>query len=215
MRGGAMAPINISTIVKPKIDDDPTLLLHPNIPKGASGLNPRTVLGKEWWDTERKAAELVNNYCCHACGTHKSNTREAWLEGHEVYDIDYVNCRMRYVKTVSLCSSCHAFIHSGLLVVRMQNGSISETRYVDVIKHGIAVLKQVDMHPLVQQVLHMWLAWQRMVTTSNKKALHKVLLHLPITLWIRALTKALLHELPEEEDVKWALDIEDKTFYAP
>lgn len=148
-------PINISNITQPKLPRDPTLLLHPNIPEGAAGLNPRTMLGQEWWDVERKAAEVKNNYCCYACGIHKSDTKEHWLEGHESYTIDYGKCTITYNMTVSLCNKCHSFIHSGYLLFRCVKREISRTAYLDILDHGVSLLATVGRYPNWMQVAHM------------------------------------------------------------
>lgn len=90
----------------------PELLTHPHIPSSMAGVNPRTILGREWWDVVRKQAYLANNYNCCACG---GNPSDRPLDAHEVYRFDYVDKTMTFVEVVALCKDCHAFIHSGCL----------------------------------------------------------------------------------------------------
>ena len=69
---------------------NPKYLTHPNIPKPLHGMNPRSILGKEWWDIKRREAYATHNYCCWACGIPKSKAKyHNWLEGHETYQINY------------------------------------------------------------------------------------------------------------------------------
>ena len=95
---------------------EPQLLLAPNVPKPLHGLAPRVILGQAWWDKTRRAAYKQTNYHCLACGVHKTRaTYHAWLEGHEVYSVNYELGRAKYVRSVALCQFCHNSIHDGLL----------------------------------------------------------------------------------------------------
>lgn len=85
------------------------LLAHEQIPKPMHGVNPRTVMGKEWWNEHRERAYAKNNYCCWACGDMPTR-----LEAHEVYDILGSEGRMVFVEIVALCHDCHMTIHVGL-----------------------------------------------------------------------------------------------------
>lgn len=124
----------------------PELLLLPNVPKPMHGVNPRTVLGKEWWDRTRKAAYASTGYLCAACGTSRQRAKEKhWLEGHEVYDIDYLLGRMEYVETVPLCHYCHCFIHCGRLEALSLRGEVTRRKYRAVMKHGKEVLRRAKL----------------------------------------------------------------------
>ena len=107
----------------------PALLLHPMIPHSLSGVNPRRLKGKEWWDETRKAAYAANNYCCWACGAHRMDTEEQLLDGHETYGYDFKRRVTTYTETVALCRPCHEFIHfnvlrSGRLTRRLMRGFV-------------------------------------------------------------------------------------------
>jgi hypothetical protein len=95
----------------------PEILTHPNIPKPLHGLNPRSILGIEWWDKVRYEAQKRNNFKCFACGIDKYETKEKWLEGHEYWNIDYKTGKCEVVSIEPLCHKCHNFIHSGRLAM--------------------------------------------------------------------------------------------------
>lgn len=122
----------------------PELLQHPNIPKPMHGLNPRTLLGKDWWDTTRFRVQKEQGYVCAACGTEKRNAwPNAWLECHEDYTIDYANGRIEINDFVALCPACHKFIHSGRLVV---DDEISWETKKAVMEHGWRILSAEKMY---------------------------------------------------------------------
>jgi len=125
---------------------DPTLLLLPNIPKPLHGMNPRSVLGGKWWDQERKAAYKSTNYHCESCGVHKDNAKfRKVVEGHEVYDTDYVNGKLTYLRTVPLCSLCHEYVHDGRLLSLLEQGKITRSHYSSVIQHGDRLLAEAGL----------------------------------------------------------------------
>lgn len=88
----------------------PGILLQPNIPKPLHGLNPRSVLGKDWWDWQRHEAYKKFGFRCWACGVHQWRAEyHRWLEGHESYRIDYGRGRAEMIEVQaikSLFSSC-------------------------------------------------------------------------------------------------------------
>ena len=122
----------------------PELLLHPMIPRSLSGVNPRRIKGKEWWDKTRKAAYAENNYCCWACGAHRMDTTEQLLDGHETYEYNFDKRTMRYEGTVALCRRCHEFIHFNTL----SPPSRATRRLVS----GIEYLRSVGIKPPYPQV---------------------------------------------------------------
>lgn len=127
---------------------DPSLLTHPNIPKPLHGINPRTVLGQEWWDIQRRKAYATHGYCCWACGVHKSEAKyHNWLEGHEYFDFNYDTGALILKEIVALCHSCHNFIHSRRLWIMAQKGEISGEKLLDVLNHGMTLIKRNNLTP--------------------------------------------------------------------
>lgn len=124
----------------------PEILLHPNIPKPLHGLAPRTILGQEWWDQQRKAAYAATQNRCAACGVHKSEAKyHNWLEAHELYDINYKKGLMTFKEVVAICHSCHNYIHSGRMGMMVQQGTMTEEKMNDITKHGDAILKKAKL----------------------------------------------------------------------
>lgn len=119
----------------------PEILLCPNIPQPMHGMAPRVVLGQKWWDATRKAAYASTDYCCLACSVYKFDAEcKQWLEGHELYDVDYARGRMIYLETVPLCHYCHNYIHDGRLNAMIKKRQISRAKYVAILQHGDRVL---------------------------------------------------------------------------
>ncbi len=126
---------------KPKWKRRPEILLSDNVPQPMHGTAPRVILGQAWWDATRKKAYASCSYCCIACGVHKSQAKSKhWLEGHELYKIDYPNGKMIYIEAVPLCHFCHNYIHDGRLKHLLEKGKIYQQKYVAILKHGDTVL---------------------------------------------------------------------------
>ena len=124
----------------------PEILLQNNTVKPLHKVVPRTILGRKWWDETRETAYATTDYHCIACGVHKrAAVWHKWLEGHEVYTINYREGRMTYVETVALCHSCHNFIHCGRLKAILDNGEITKDRYDSIMAHGAYVLGQAGL----------------------------------------------------------------------
>lgn len=153
----------------------PELLLAPNVPKPLHRTAPRTVLGQAWWDRERAAAYALTDNHCLACGVHKSQTTRRWMEGHEVYDIDYRKGRAVYVETVALCTTCHEFIHDGRLQAMMEKGEITKHRYQTVMLYGATVLAKAGLkkpEPPTGKIAG-WSAWRLVVDGVEHKGKYK------------------------------------------
>jgi hypothetical protein len=135
--------------VRRRMDDwtvRPGVLNHPNIPLPLHGLAPRIIKGATWWRQTREAAFKRTHYHCVACGVYKMNARlHKWLEGHELYQVDYLLGRSTYIETVPLCHCCHNYIHSGRMRAMVSKGKLSHQRYTVIIQHGDAVLSQAGI----------------------------------------------------------------------
>ena len=126
----------------------PDLLCCPNVPKPLHGINPRTILGVKWWDYKRREAYHKANYCCCACGVSKQEADyKQWLEGHEYYDLDYVNGTAVLKEIVALCYSCHSFIHSGRLYVMYRQGKISLQTITNILVSRLDIIKENGLIP--------------------------------------------------------------------
>ncbi len=126
----------------------PELLTHPHIPGGLAGVNPRSIMGREWWDEMRRDAYQRNNGHCFACGGFSGNDPyKPWLEAHECYDFDYDNKVMKFREVSALCHSCHSFIHSGRLWALYLGGDIPKEKIEYVLDRGMELLKQADLKP--------------------------------------------------------------------
>ena len=127
----------------------PEILLCPNVPKPLHGVAPRVVLGKSWWDLERRSSYESTDFHCAACGVDKYKAKwHKWLEGHELYDIDYRLGRMVYLETVPLCHFCHNFIHDGRLKELTRKGEIPQKKTAMILAHGNSVLRAAGLQKL-------------------------------------------------------------------
>ncbi len=154
----------------------PKLLLGPTIPQPMHGVNPRTILGRKWWDEQRRKACRKTDFHCQACGAWEIDAKgKQRLESHEVYRIDYARGRMYFVGIVPLCSYCHEFIHIGRLQALMENGEISQSHYVAVITHGDKVLKSAGLTrlPVYNGKIAPWPAWRLVLNRHRYLPLYK------------------------------------------
>ena len=125
----------------PKLKLRPRLLLCSNIPQPLHGAAPRVILGSKWWNETRQAAYASTEFRCLACGVPKHLALgHQWLEGHELYKINYQRGTMIYVETVPLCHYCHNYIHDGRMTAMVEKGELSAVRFKTIIQHGDRVL---------------------------------------------------------------------------
>jgi len=124
----------------------PSLLLCSSIPKPMHGVAPREVLGRNWWNKERRAAYQSTNFRCKACGVHKERAKyHQWLEAHELYRTDYRAGRMTYIESVPLCHFCHNYIHDGRLHHLLRKGEIHHAKFTNILQHGDAILRAAGL----------------------------------------------------------------------
>lgn len=121
---------------------EPKILLHPNIPKPLHGLNPRSIMGQEWWDVERRKAYASTDFHCLACGVEKHNAIiHSWLEAHEYYSFNYSIGRIKIEKIIPLCHACHCSIHNGKLMKDLFSSRINDQTFWRIVRHGVRVLE--------------------------------------------------------------------------
>lgn len=129
----------------------PDLLLCGNVPKPLHRMPPRVIYGESWWNKTRQAAYRSTNFHCLACGVSKYEAHyHKWLEGHELYKIDYQAGLMTYLETVPLCHFCHNYIHSGRLLALLRKGEIHHHKYAAILKHGDSILAKAGLQKMSQ-----------------------------------------------------------------
>lgn len=149
----------------------PELLRHPNIPKPLHGIAPRAIYGKEWWDEQRYKAYAVNNYCCWACGIHKTRTKYyGWLEAHETFKYNWKIGELVFTEIVALCHLCHAGIHSGRSWMMLEAGKITEQMYKDIMTNKKMVLARCTTPPIEEK--HYDVPWDQWVMVIDGKRYH-------------------------------------------
>lgn len=133
---------------KPLWKPDAKLLLHPPLPPALHGTNPRTLMGKFWWDTERQKAYIRHDYRCWACGVHKEDQiGRKVLDAHEDYLFDYELFRLTLREIVALCVTCHAFIHCNRMNLLFDKGTINEEDCAEILRHGFRTLVNQGLEP--------------------------------------------------------------------
>lgn len=149
----------------------PEVLLSKQIPKPMHQVNPRTVMGSAWWDETRRAAYASTNHRCVACGDYHPSR----LEGHELYEIDYVAGRMVYLETVPLCHLCHCYVHPGRLQSLLDKGEVSQEKFTHVMLHGDRVLKEAGLRRLESYPgpFAEWKTWRLVLNGKEHKPVFK------------------------------------------
>lgn len=85
-------------------------------------------------------AYAYNNFCCWACGIHRSLiVPRAILHAHEVYEIDYVTGLVKLIEIVGLCPNCHDYIHSGRMGALYDKGILDEEDCWVIRSHGDSI----------------------------------------------------------------------------
>lgn len=154
----------------------PELLLTGGIPQPLHGLAPRVVLGKAWWDAARRTAYRSTGYHCQACGVYKDAAKgRRWLEGHEVYRIDFLAGTMKYLETVPLCHFCHCYTHRGRLKALLEQRLVTQAKYAAIIQHGDAILAAVGITRTIPPVAYQvpWGEWRLIIGRKRYKPLYR------------------------------------------
>lgn len=177
----------------------PKLLASPNIPKPLHGVNPRTILGKQWWDDVRKKAYATHDYKCWACGVPKQNAEYyKHLEAHEDYDFNWQTGKVELREIVALCHSCHNFIHSGRLYSIYLGGEISKNKVTHILERGFDICLRNNIKPYFGS----YLIQNLLLGYSEKEAM------------IDAKTKGWFAKVEANWD-QWHLVIEGKQYFSP
>lgn len=142
----------------------PELLLHPQIPKPLHSVNPRLIMGQEWWDIERQKAYESTMFHCKACGVHSLKAIiHQWLEAHETYEIDFSKGLAKFIEVVPLCHACHKYIHRGGYKQQVEDGIVPVKEYHQVMEHGMALLakhKLMGHRPPPIGTIPAWGSWR-------------------------------------------------------
>lgn len=121
------------------------ILEQPLIPPPLHGLNPRTIMGQAKWDVMRKEIYKKHGYCCASCGVRSRDAIiKQYLEAHERFTIDWQEQRMTLISMEPLCHACHAFVHTGLLEVRLQARRVCKQTVASILGHGVGVLERAN-----------------------------------------------------------------------
>lgn len=148
----------------------PEVLLCSQIPMPLHEVAPRNILGTKWWNKTRQEAYQSTAYHCVACGIYKFQAHfRKWLEGHELYTIDYKRGLMTYIETVPLCHCCHNYIHIGRLNALLDQGLVSHAKFMFIVNHGDSVLHRAGLKrlPVYQGQCAPWKKW-RLVLNGKK-----------------------------------------------
>lgn len=125
--------MNLSDIVEPNLR--PSLLRDQGPPRALYSVTPRSILGKDWWDTQRKLAYANACYKCQACGG-----TETPLEAHEVYLIKPKLAKVYLKEIVALCHDCHQYIHLDILISKKLFNEVKRIK-----QRGDAILKKAGI----------------------------------------------------------------------
>lgn len=152
----------------------PEILCRPKQPEALHGVVPREILGPSWWNKTRQKAYESTNFHCIVCGVQKYKAKyHPWLEGHELYEIDYLCATSTYVETIPVCHFCHNYYHSGRLQALLAKGEIHHAKFVAIIQHGDEILAQ---HNLVRNVhegpMPEWGEWRLIIDGLEYKPLY-------------------------------------------
>jgi hypothetical protein len=119
---------------------NPSILLQPGIVKPLHEVNPRTVMGRKWWDEKRREAYESTGFHCLACGVDR-----VVLEAHEEYKINFKLHRYTLKSVVPLCYLCHAYIHLGRCEMQVRRGEMTRETFIIIAVHGDHLLGEVGL----------------------------------------------------------------------
>jgi glycerol-3-phosphate cytidylyltransferase-like family protein len=85
--------------------------------------------------------------------------------------VDYIVGRATYLETVPLCHYCHSYIHRGRLEAILEAKEITQAKYVAIVQHGDAILRQAK---LIKPAQHgggdvAWVKWRMIIDGKEYK----------------------------------------------
>lgn len=125
---------DLSVTVRPT---NPRILLDAGPPKALYKVNPRLILGEEWWNAKRKKAYSDFMNCCAACGVSYVK-----LEAHELYTVDKRKGKIFLRDIVPLCGDCHSFVHQDLHKALIKKGAMKFSEVQRILERGKAILRK-------------------------------------------------------------------------
>jgi hypothetical protein len=125
----------------------PEILTQPPIPESLHGINPRSILGPSWWETQKEIANKKNDFCCWTCGVSRSKTLNGYLESHEIYHFDFDRKTLSFERVSALCGDCHNFVHPIRLLFLFQKGEISSRKFRNILRRGLKILSDNELKP--------------------------------------------------------------------
>ncbi|EMF0044871.1 hypothetical protein ACG6P0_002365 [Enterococcus hirae] len=121
------------------------VLTQPIVPMSLHYLTPRKIMGATKWNKLKKEYQVKADHHCMICKRYVSHKPGDWLELHEKYDYDFERLVQKLTGYVSICHSCHMYIHQGLLGVHLNNGQVSEEAVQEIIDKGDKLLEQFGL----------------------------------------------------------------------
>ena len=154
----------------------PEILLTGERPLPLQGVNPRSIEGTKWWNETRAKVYASNDYHCLACGSYHEHDGKRFvsdpLHAHELYEVDYSICTMKFVEIVPLCEYCHAYIHQKGMSLRFDKGINDEQFCWEVLTHGFNVFcKKLSQNDSTFQ--ESWSDWRFIYNGKEYKSNYK------------------------------------------
>ena len=126
----------------------PRLITSLDRPIALSGINPRTIEGKAWWDKTRKKVYAQYGHRCACCGVPKEQAiHRQWLEAHESYQTDWETGEVTLENIWPLCHFCHHFIHRDRAINLMKLGKLSREYVKLILTHGFTLMVTHNLKP--------------------------------------------------------------------
>lgn len=136
------------------------ILTMPNVPCPLHLQAPRTILGAKNWNYMRKHCYAQANDTCEVCGYCPDDKRQR--QAHELYEIDYADQRVKFIRTICLCSLCHYMsIHTGraLTMYKKENPMYTARQLLDGAEHCFSIIHDWNKSHPNEEPLRVFSAW--------------------------------------------------------